>query len=582
MDTLFQKTHRFPQEIRHESAVSAAGLRRFGIASILPALLMFGQPAYSTDNIAAPHSYLRTSTNLLSNPSFTGGRSGWNVYASTGVEYDSTVTHSGTSGSIKFDQSGAASGMLIGPSLTTFSYDTPYTFSFRVKFGETPAYVNIAVNAYNSSNALVSETPVTLAANTPGANAASPSEWQEVSLPFRISDHTVTRLEVRVSRGVAPAYTAPIYVDDMYLGEDISFAEAPSQYRKPFNGAKVKVDPLGNWSVKEDGEWHDFFPFGISPDLARTDYTILGEAGFNIVAYQQYPSQVLKAKEAGMYASLRLGKYMTNDPHFQLANPLSLPLVTVLSDIVGDILDPLNGLADTLLFYDWDNENNWTQPWSTWQDVATEVRSLDTARPIYVLNSYAAVQRQFSDLSDVSGTYVGTKQQTGFGKFETLLNLQASTVPASIAQINDVENTSYGFRLRVYDALIKGARGIMYFGDHFTHVDTLNWWDDVPILAAEVAAIRPILRQPYWTTWNATTNNAAVLIGSRDWEGDGYLLVANTGPTAEVTFTLDGLEATDVLYAFLNYPITEVEDGQFTLEMEGYSTLVLRLVNETP
>jgi hypothetical protein len=329
------------------------------------------------------------------------------------------------------------------------------------------------------------------------------------------------------------------------------------------------VDKWGNWQTydNQSAVWQDFFPFGLYPDLARDDYESLADLGFNLVMSQQYASQVQKAKEAGIYACLRLSKYSKpGDTYWTLTR-----LEDTIAEITGGILN------DSLLCYDWDNEKTFVNSYY-WPTMVSTVQAKDTSRPISILNGYAAVQRAFSSLSDVAGTYVDYNWKPDVGNFEVLQYLQGQKTPASIAQINAIANTADEFRLRVYDALIKGARGIIWWGDSDNHVENLAWSTDVPELRAEIDDLLPLLKQPYGVSWSATSSDTNVLVGRRDLNGEGYLIVANPqGSAAQVTFTLTGITPSEVWNYFDDAFVTLVQNGQFTVQLDARSTAVYRL-----
>jgi len=409
-----------------------------------------------------------------------------------------------------------------------------------------------------------------------------------VTAVVTITDPSVTRIHVVIGVAPSPSYSNDFWIDDVYFGEGIVFAQPPSTTRDPFphaiapEDAYVNVDALGNWKVKgEDNQWHDFFPFGLYPFLGRTDFISLANQGFNTVLGMNYASQVLKAKNAGMRACLRLATYAIDDP----AWPLTV-LQTNINNIQG------GGLNKSLLCYEWDNEEHWLN-WNHWKDMVSTIRALDVTHPIYILNGYPAVQRAFNNLSevptDVSGTYVGTDipgtSASGVGRFEILQNLEKQTVPVSIAQINEVDETDYGFRLRVYDALIKGARGIMWLGNSETDdvpgrspVEDRPWWDDVPNLSHELEEMIPILKEPHWTSWSATSSDASVKVGTRTHQGEGYMIVVNPqNSSTTATFSLTGVAATQVYDYFNHGLVATISAGQFSVTLQPHSTAVYRL-----
>lgn len=536
------------------------------------------------------------------------GIAGWTI-DNTDIDplYDASVSRTSGSGSIRFP---AASGLTPDIAATetspfiagtysgrvrscmissaNFEYDKPYTVSFYVHSTALPAYVSVVLHFYSSTGVLLEYTAKKLAVAAT-TTVTSTQDWQEASAQFTITNHDAAKIQILFDA----VYTGPtrpdIYVDDVYFGEGISFAESAPSSRPIFNGVTVKVDALGNWQTHDTatGTWKDFFPFGLYPDLTRDNYVSLANQGFNLVMSQQYTSQIQKAKDVGIRAGLRLAKYaVPGDPYWTL---------TRLGDTIGAI--SAAGQSDTLLMYDWDNENNW-MTWNHWQDMVDTIRTGDTDQdgvadhdadndhPIYILNGYPAVQPRFTDWSDVVGTYVDfNRTRDGGGGLEVLQNLERQSTPVSIAQLNQVEEQSYAFRLRVYDALIRGARGIVYWGDDddkipalIRRIENRPWWSDVATLRTEIDRLQPILKQPHWTNWSATSSDTNILFGTRDYGGEGYLIVANPqASSATVTFTLNGLFALEVWDYFDQAFVAPIVGGQFAVALPAHGTAVYRL-----
>jgi hypothetical protein len=541
---------------------------------VVIAILLFAVFNLAEAGINLPHKYLRTSPNLLSNSNF-NGTTDWSI--SSIPEYDANVSRiADGSGSIKIPVNSSVYAQVRSSLITDFEYNTPYTISFYVKTQHEPVYVNATLHMYDAVG-------VRTFSYSSGMSATSTiGEWQEVVFVVMITDLAVQQIKVVIEKKVGPTYTQPYYIDDVYFGKGISFAQPPVSTRQTFTGAKVKVDELGNWQVYEAGTWKSYFPFGLQADLTRANFNSLSAQGFNTIFGTQFTSQVQLAKDAtsvfnpnGMKAGLRLSTYSGPDSywtHTRLAN---------------DINYIKNNLSETLLCYFWDNENNWAE-WAYWFDMIETIRDNDTDHPVYILNGMAGVQRLFSKrLSDVCGTYTGfdaVNYESGFGKMEVLQYLEKQDIPVGIANLNYIEDTSYGFRLRLYYALILGAKGIFWWGDTVKHAEDYAWWSSISTLRNEVDALMPIIRQPHWTDWIVTCSNGKVFYSTRDLSGDGYMIVMNPEESSsQVTFTLDGIVVDEVLNYFDGSPIASVAHDQFTVTLPAHSTAVYQLVgNDSP
>jgi Carbohydrate binding domain len=535
-------------------------------------ILSFSIISVQSGTINLPHKYPRSAggTNLLTNSIFNGS-TGWSL--SPIPQYDSTVsrTSDGT-GSIKIPVNTSNYAQVRSGLMTNFELNKPYTISFYIKTQHEPVYVSACLHMYDADDNR------TFSYATGQATTSTTGEWQEVAFIVTVTDPDIEKIKVVIEKKASATYTSDYHIDEVYFGEGISFEQAPVSSREPFDGSKVKIDELGNWQVYEGSSWKDFFPFGLYPGV-RTDYESLSDQGFNLVMSQQFRSQVEMAEDAvstfnpnGMRAGLRLARYAVPGDAYWTH--------TLLESVVTDLN---TDLSETLLCYDWDNENNWST-WSYWFDMVDAVRDNDTSHPIYILNGNPAVQRLFSErLSDVCGTYTGfdtVNYESGYSKFKILQSLEKQTTPVSIAQLNYVEDETYGFRLRLYYALIMGAKGIVWWGDTVALAETYDWWDSIEDLRTEVDALMPIIKQPHWTSWSVSSSDSKILFGTRDYNDDGYMIVMNSEDTSSlITFTLSDLDTTEVWNYFDDKFVSSVSDDKFTVLLAANSTAVYRLVD---
>lgn len=523
--------------------------------------------------IDLPHKYPRTAPNLLSNPSFDTGAL-WTL--ASGPVYDGEISRTPGSGSIRFPKGEDIYAQVKSPLIADFEYYRPYTISFYLKTGHEPVYVNACLHMYDADNYR------TFSYSTGRGAASTTEDWQEVVCIVYISDPAVKKVQVVFEVKNSAAYTEDFHIDDVYFGKRISFDQAPAAFRIPFDGSKVKIDELGNWQVFEKGSWNDFFPLGIYVDLARPDYHSLSDQGFNLVLSQQFKSQLQKAKDAlspfnpnGMKAGLRLARYAVPDDIYWT--------LTRLADTIQEIHAPEDDLSETLLCYDWDNEGNWTT-WCHWFNMVDTIRAADESHPIYTMNGYPAVQRLFTGISDVSGTYIGFSSgdsfESGFGKFHVLQYLENQSIPVSIAQLNNIEETPEGFRKRLYFALIMGAKGAVWHGDTLMRAENRQWWDDIDDLRTEVDAMMPLLKQPHWSSWSATCSDSEIYFNTREYNGEGCMILMNPKDSASLaTFFIEGLDATEVWNFFGGSFVTAIHDNEFSLLLPPSSTAVYRLIN---
>ena len=166
------------------------------------------------------------------------------------------------------------------------------------------------------------------------------------------------------------------------------------------------------------------------------------------------------------------------------------------------------GLMDNVLFYYWDNEVFY----GVWPDSIVEtIRDFDTdvngnkRNPIYSLNGMQSLSRTYHNdqphLIDVTGTYIpdeqGTDDRGAVGnshRFVILDNIHLQRCPAVIAQMNS--GIGHNFRARLYNAISKGAKGMVFwvdcasgcfadYGGFIPPIENQPWWADFPRIRRE-------------------------------------------------------------------------------------------------
>ncbi len=259
------------------------------------------------------------------------------------------------------------------------------------------------------------------------------------------------------------------------------------------------------------------------------------------------------------------------------------------------------GLYDQLLFYYLDNEKSF-EGWQNLHDVIATVKAQDRDRsgrrrhPIYALQGQYGTARMYANrqvqFTDMVGAYFGEDALL------TLQNIEGQTNPVVFAQINH-RNEMPNFRFRVYNALIRGAKGLGYYRDFYgvtrrgkiqgRQVEEVEWWPDLPNLRREIEQLLPLLRQPHWTPWKLTPNPAhkTLAMGTRAYRGEGYVLLANRKKTpVTVTFTLQHFpyKPKAVYDYFSGKNVTTVSQDAFTVTLPGQGigtgTAVYRLASD--
>ena len=562
-------------------------------------LAVFAISTFSTvaqDNpVSRPH-VPRQGANLVPNPTVST-KAKWSFVRD--AEYDaSTSRREDGSGSIKL-VTPIPKGSMALSELIPVRAGQRYTFGFYLKTANGPTYVGAQISVHDSKKAYLRNHTAALGGTT------MDGQWQEFAISFIApQDAVLIGLQVYKTDNTQPG--GEVWVDDLYFGEGLG-VEQPPTAKQGFDGAHVRVDALGNFEVNRNGTWTPYFPLCMYSDNTR-DWSIYSKQGWNTIIWTGAAHQVKQAKEAvsdfnpgGMMAGFQISQYTF--PGGWGYNKLD-DLRSKLREIFGQ------GLGDNLLLYYWDNENNHDQ-WQVPVDVINTVKSIDVnssgkrLHPVYALQGTFNIARVHAakGLVDVSGTYFGGSAKdsggAGLGGDEGLFILdrqEKQTSPAAFAQFNGVDGPG-DMRMRLYNAIILGAKAIGYWTDCFNPgmqkqfptvgpVDKKPWWPDFPSLRREVDQMLPIIREPHWTAWKATVDAPdSVHVGTRDRDGEGYLFLVNqTRKDQTVTVTLDGLPyaPTEVRDLFEDSVLAPIRDGKFSVTLPGIGvgrgTLVLRVV----
>lgn len=398
---------------------------------------------------------------------------------------------------------------------------------------------------------------------------SEPYKWEEFTFFYTVAEGD-TDFIIRIfnyrrpTMGIEEPVTA--YIDDIYLGEGKGFVDPPT-HKIPFAGEQVRVDKLANIEVKENGLWQPFFPFIIYPDGYRqilkngpaTDddgWKIYSKQGFNAILVGEVNYMVKDAIDADLRSLIDLGWYYGNPKNKRLYLNF---------ERIQKRLDELkaNGMFEHILFYHIDNEIHGThKAMKAVLDCITnwEKTNFDNQLqvPVYMCNGHPALapkyKNSFRRMGDVTGTYI---DNDGFvtEHFILLDNPANQKMPVAIAQIN---GNKVPLRTRLYGAIAHGAKGMGYWRDFapnnpYNHPDSTSyiperdvtktpWWDDFPNIVKEVEQLMPLIQQPHWTTWKVQADDDMIDIGTREYENEGYIIIANYNTEeVNVNFNVSGL-----------------------------------------
>ena len=90
----------------------------------------------------------------------------------------------------------------------------------------------------------------------------------------------------------------------------------------------------------------------------------------------------------------------------------------------------------------------------------------------------------------------------------------------------------------------------------------------------------PILRTPEWTDWEVSHDSFYLDVGTREHEGKGYVIIANSRNSAEeVNFEVSGLgyQPLELRDYFTKEKIADIKEGKFVLSISPYQSGVYYL-----
>jgi hypothetical protein len=217
-----------------------------------------------------------------------------------------------------------------------------------------------------------------------------------------------------------------------------------------------------------------------------------------------------------------------------------------------------------------------------------------------MLHGDQGLTRTFAGLADVTGDYLRNShthqvhgpQQTTRHRYLVLDHIEQQRMPLTIGIISE-EETAEGVRRLVYEHLIAGGKGIAYFRDGAFYdyngdrsspaakdVTLRKCWAEFPKLRAEIDRLMPVLRRPHWTTWKLSGPSDTLEWGTRDFHGEGHVLLVNpTKVEVTATFTVQSLGYAPVAVVdyFTDKEIATANASRFTVTIAANQTAVYRL-----
>ncbi len=421
-------------------------------------------------------------------------------------------------------------------------------------------------------------------------NVSKADQWEEVSMPYRAEktgNYWISCFTFRYALTTDGRYakkdgtnldrSSRVFVDDFYVHEtqDIEPNE-PYTPKVPYVSSNVKIDEQGNWQIKENEKWKDFFPkfayqdfYGDFAESARK-YSSYGFTGFtNITDIKRMHLAV----ENGMkYNGIQVN-HLTSDASNSLSNNVKKVIKNVKDDISEGTLP-----ATSLIMYEYDNEGMALCNHSQKEFVSNWLKSNDTdldtgkrARPIEMLNGVSeGVARNNNNYMDVVSSYI---PQSGEGTNEhrnpvntlgMLQKQQNQTAPVSTMQLQCYYHDV--FIPSIFKGIGEGAKALNFWRGGTTHngcpknFEENVWIPAIKDTFTKIDEMLPIIKEPLGAPWSATVADPSkISIGTRDHDGKHYIILANFGyKDTYVDIHLEGLDVLSARDYFTHHPIANV------------------------
>jgi len=376
--------------------------------------------------------------------------------------------------------------------------------------------------------------------------------------------------------------------------------------KRYFSSDYIRVDKLGNFSVNKKSQWTPIIPKLISRGSVFPDHYFKSQLvayknyGFNGVIGVYDKSHIIKAFDAGLEYLVGMGANSNtqrdgSEAEYSSAVGGEKARMIEMHRYLKSEKKPY-----AMLFHYLDNENEklqeykFKQVWADYIDANDRDDSGSRARPIFYLNGQYGLSRTYNKLMDITGSYVGMgsagSPAEGAPK-QTLGVINVShqaAAPANVIQLQTYLGDK--FIPSLWFGIIQGGKAISVWRDgRGDGSDILEpkpfqeyvWADEIKRVFSELDSIASIIKRPHWTDWKAKFEGSEyVNVGTRDHNGDSYLIISNHSDTDEtISIQFKGITPKKV-NAFLGASFSSVvNNGQVNISIghgnAGY--LVLKL-----
>jgi hypothetical protein len=443
--------------------------------------------------------------------------------------------------------------------------------------------------------------------NYPMVSVPGEKQWQPFTLPVYIQkNRQITDIRV-VFRNVAKAKTSlqnstdrGVWLDDISIhpvdGSDRLFGLHPPSDKRAFDGALVKVDALGNFSVKSEEGFKPFLPIIIYPDFKPQNWGKYRAKGFNTVICTSL-KEAQAAVKAGLYWVWSLydyGIYDGDEKGYARFEREYRQMRTMMPELFNKLLyfywdneryrlfDSIKHFSDTIKRIDVDENGVRYRPFLMQLDFAT-------ANTHYVNERYSLCDLQGlyanpmifedNDPQNYQGVNFKGNYDGEFANFAVFDHIPGVTIPKTVFVVNSPFGDKH-LANTIFAAFARGGKAFAYWKDGGSQpaVESKTWWKDFNVTSAKMQALLPLLRMPHWTGWDLNVSipddEDGMVVGKRDFGEKRCIIMASRSNKQErVRFSSDDAqEGASVIDYFSGRKVTVWDEGAFELQIapRGY------------
>ena len=421
--------------------------------------------------------------------------------------------------------------------------------------------------------------------------------WEEFVLPVYIKkDLHITDLKLLMRNVGAPDTAQPtgdVWIDDISMrrvpDSASLYGDTPPGPRHGFDGALVRVDDQGNFSIRKAGGFEPFLPIIVYPGGNPKDWGKYRDKGFNTVIcntlkeaeaavgeglywiWSLYDYGIYDGDESGYARFEREYRYL-REQHPEWLDKL---LYFYWDNERYLLFDSVKHFSDTIGKLDRDAAGKRLRPFMMQLDftMANPHYHNDTYRLVDLQSCYAnPMIFEDNDPQNYQGVEFKGNYDGEFANFAIFDHLPGVTIPKTVFVVNSPFGDKH-LANTIFAAFARGGKGFAYWKDGGSQprIETKAWWPDFRRTAAKMQALLPLLRQPMQTDWDLHPSLAddedGIVVGKRDFGSRRCMIAASRSNKAErVRFAGEGVADGSKIYDYFSgKAVAAWREGHFDL-----------------